>query len=206
MGAKQARAQGGAGGDRRTALVVLLAVSALVVAVVLGLAAGSERVGGDDAPTPGEVDPAALEPRPGSGPRAPDFDLAAFEGEGRVTADEFAGTPLVLNFWGSWCPPCVEEMPAFERVHQRYEGTVAFLGVNLQDDPEFAASLVERTGVTYPLATDEGEFFREVEGRGMPLTLFITADGHEVHRVEGNAAMSEEELEGLILEHLLRER
>lgn len=78
------------------------------------------------------------------------------------------------------------------------------LGVNVQDEGELAEQLAEQTGVTYPLALDEdGSLLREVEGRSMPTTLLISADGHVVHRFGGESTPADE-LTGLILEHLLR--
>lgn len=78
------------------------------------------------------------------------------------------------------------------------------LGVNVQDEGELAEQLAEQTGVTYPLALDEdGSLLREVEGRSMPTTLLISADGHVVHRFGGESTPADE-LTGLILEHLVR--
>ncbi|MBA2338594.1 MAG: TlpA family protein disulfide reductase, partial [Acidimicrobiia bacterium] len=90
----------------------------------------------------------------------------------------------VLNFWASWCPPCLAEMPDFEEVHQQLKGEVAFLGLNLQDDLAAAQRLADQTGVTYPLAADpEGAIFRRFGGIAMPTTVLIDADGEvvEVH-------------------------
>lgn len=183
----------------------LLAV--LAVVLVAGAVAGGVLVVGGSGDDPGDA-PADVtgpfEPRPGEGPEVPSFDLARFEGEGRITYEDFEGTPLVLNFWASWCPFCIDEMPAFEKVFQRFSGDVAFLGVNVQDQRELAERLAEQTGVTYPLALDEdGTFLRDVQGRSMPTTLLVSADGHVVHRFGGESTPADE-LTELILEHLLR--
>lgn len=186
---------------RRTLLAVLAVV--LVAGVVTGgvLAVGGSGDGSGDAPA--DVT-GPFVPRPGDGPDAPSFDLPVFRGEGRTTYEDFAGTPLVLNFWASWCPFCIDEMPAFEEVFQRFSGDVAFLGVNVQDQRELAERLAEQAGVTYPLVLDEdGSLLREVEGRSMPTTLLISADGHVVHRFGGEST-SADELTELILQHLLR--
>ena len=71
-----------------------------------------------------------------------------------------------MNFWGSWCEPCVEEMPDLQRVHESLGDDVAFVGVNVNDDAEAALQMAERTGVTYDLARDvEGELVREPRRR-----------------------------------------
>jgi cytochrome c biogenesis protein CcmG, thiol:disulfide interchange protein DsbE len=99
---------------------------------------------------------------------------------------DFQGTPVVVNFWASWCPPCVAEMPDLETVHQEFADEVAFLGINTQDSPDAAAELVEQTGVTYDLARDpDGALFRAFRGIGMPTTLFVSAEGEIVERHTG---------------------
>src|SRR3990172_13074862 len=77
-----------------------------------------------------------------------------FDGSEGAWAD-FAGKPLVVNFWASWCPACVAEMPDFEAVHARLGDEVAFLGLNMQETDEGAArDLVDRSGITYRLGRD----------------------------------------------------
>ena len=111
------------------------------------------------------------------GSPAPDIEMVDFEGAAFALQD-YQGTPVVLNFWATWCPFCVAEMPDFERVHQRVGADVAFLGVNLQDDPGQANRLVGETGVTYRLAADPtGVVYGAFGGTSMPTTVFIDADG-----------------------------
>lgn len=122
----------------------------------------------------------------GSGVLAPDLALPNFDGQ-TVRLADFRGEGLVVNFWASWCPPCRAEMPGFEQVYQRYRGTgVAFLGINLTDDPVSALRVVEETGVTYPLAQDaDGTAFAAFGGFGMPTTVFISSDGEILERYTG---------------------
>lgn len=185
----------------------ILGVTVLVGAVLVGVALG-DRFGGTGpsmADAEREEGAPPLRPRPGAGPEMPPFSLARFDGEGRVAMEDFEGTPVVLNFWASWCPFCIEEMPGFERVHQRFGGSVAFLGVGMQEsNRSLAEDLVERTGVTYELADDpDGSLFAAVEAFAMPTTLFITADGRIAEKFGG--PLREEQLEDLILEHLVEE-
>lgn len=189
-------------------------VAALVAAVVLAASVAVGYVAGGDfgdagrlderaAETPGRAAP-QLVPRPGSGQQAPAFSLAAFGGGGTISNADFAGTPLVLNFWASWCPFCIAEMPGLESINKRFAGAVAFLGVDLQDDRGLAGDLIERTGVTYRIAEDpDGSLFREVRGLGMPTTLLITADGHIAKKITGPIEAAE--LERLVMTHLVEE-
>lgn len=111
-------------------------------------------------------------------PRAPDVTLLYFDGSTERLAD-LVGQPVVLNFWASWCPACISEMPAFAEVHGRFGDRVRFIGVNMQElDLDAAIDLVDRTGVEYPLAHDpDGAIFIEFGGLAMPTTVFISADG-----------------------------
>lgn len=110
---------------------------------------------------------------------------------------DFAGRPLVINFWASWCPPCVLEMPEFEKVHQALGAEVAFLGVNVQDDPEDALNLATETGVSYSLAADpSAEIQLGFAIISLPATLFISPDGQELDRWVG--VLDETELENRI--------
>lgn len=113
-----------------------------------------------------------------------DIELTTFDGTPVRLGTFAAGKPLVVNFFASWCGPCVREMPDFEAVHGRRGDDVRFVGVNLQDTPTAAAELVRQTGVTYDVVRDErSELFRTVGGFSMPTTVFLTASGDivEVH-------------------------
>lgn len=108
---------------------------------------------------------------------APAIEMVDFDGV-TLTLEEYRGTPVVLNFWASWCPFCVAEMPDFERVSQDFGDDVVFIGVNLRDDSAQAVSLAGETGVTYRLAADpNGIVYGAFGGTSMPTTVFIDADG-----------------------------
>jgi thiol-disulfide isomerase/thioredoxin len=95
-----------------------------------------------------------------------------------TTLAAYRGGPLVVNFFASWCAPCVREMPEFEKVHQELGPQVAFLGIDVRDRLEEGMKLARQTGVTYDLARDpRGEVLAAVKGSVMPTTAFITADG-----------------------------
>jgi cytochrome c biogenesis protein CcmG/thiol:disulfide interchange protein DsbE len=141
------------------------------------------------APDPGKRETAAI------AATLVDFDGEAF------TLDEYRGTPLVVNFWASWCPSCAAEMPAFESVYQEFKGEVEFVGINNKDNRQAALELAQSTGVTYRLAEDAGgEVFAALGGAGMPTTVFIDGSGGVVETVAGG--LSGDQLAGLIEEHL----
>jgi len=167
----EARADGP--GRRRALDGRTLAICALV-AVIAALLAGfvTSRVtadDGDDGAREGTLVPAE---------EAPDLVLARLGGGDEVQISDYRGQPVVVNFWGSWCVPCVEEMPDLQRVHESLGDQVAFLGVNVNDAPEAATEMVARTGVTYDLVRDEdGALARALEVTTYPTTFLIDADG-----------------------------
>jgi peroxiredoxin len=119
------------------------------------------------------------------GQPAPDITMTDFEGE-RFELSDYEGKPLVVNFWASWCPNCVAEMPEFENVHQATAGEIGFLGINQSDARGPAEDLARATGVTYRLAVDpQGEIFQVFGAPGMPATVLIDAWGNVVDVVVG---------------------
>jgi cytochrome c biogenesis protein CcmG/thiol:disulfide interchange protein DsbE len=128
-------------------------------------------------------------PASGTGARenpAPQVTMQAFDGGQIVVPDDYEGTPLILNFWASWCPFCIAEVPDFEKVQQDVKGQVAFLGVNLRDNREAAEDLAHETHVTYPLAEDpQGVVYEAFGGTGMPTSVFIDGEGSVADTVTG---------------------
>lgn len=99
---------------------------------------------------------------------------------------DFAGRPLVVNFWASWCPPCVREMPEIETVYQSLQSQIAFLGINVTDEREDALELMEQTGASYLQATDpDGVIQLRLGAVIMPTTLFVSSEGEVLDRWQG---------------------
>jgi thiol-disulfide isomerase/thioredoxin len=91
---------------------------------------------------------------------------------------QLQGTPVVVNFWGSWCPPCEEEMPRLVAAHDRYGDRVQFLGVDLQDSREGARAFIRKHGMRFPSVFDVPDAIKTDLGRfGQPVTVFYRADG-----------------------------
>jgi thiol-disulfide isomerase/thioredoxin len=135
-----------------------------------------------------------------SGGRLEELRLPQLEGDGTIEYADYADRPLVINFFASWCPNCIAEMPDFERVHRLLGDDVAFLGVSQSDAPSASIDLARKTGVTYDTAIDErGEFFRAIGGQGMPTTIFIGPGGEIAEVWVGQ--LSADALQGLIADH-----
>jgi thiol-disulfide isomerase/thioredoxin len=130
-----------------------------------------------------------------------DFRYETLDG-GAATLSELGDNPVVLNFFASWCPACIAEMPDFEAVYQAMGSEVDFLGLALQDRPESAAALVGDTGITYTVGTDDdGAIYEMFKGLGMPTTVFIDSDGvvREVHSGQLSADALREKIDDVLL-------
>lgn len=175
--------------QRWTALLIFVSVLAAACGSSGGDSGASNDEGsGGDSETSGDgisISPAddengsaeSEEPPSTNGNPAPAIEFTYFDGsEGSL--DDFEGTPVVVNFWASWCAPCVAEMPALEEVFQEAADEVAFLGFNVTDQRDDAEDLIDQTGVTYTMAEDpDGEIHRAFRGFAMPTTILIAADG-----------------------------
>lgn len=134
-----------------------------------------------------------------AGDLAPSRAFELFDGSEVVLAD-YRGSPVVLNFWASWCPSCVAEMSAaFRPVEELVGDQVTFIGVNIQDVRELAERLLDDTGVQWINATDpDGALYVDLGGLGMPFTVFIDPAGNVVE--EHNGPLNEQQLADRIAE------
>jgi cytochrome c biogenesis protein CcmG/thiol:disulfide interchange protein DsbE len=107
------------------------------------------------------------------------------------------GTPVVVNFWASWCPPCREETPDLVAAHRRWGDRVQFIGVDLSDDRAGATSFIGEYGVPYPSVFDPTNAIAVSYGLfSPPATLFFDANGTLVETVPGQ--ISAQDLEANI--------
>jgi cytochrome c biogenesis protein CcmG, thiol:disulfide interchange protein DsbE len=177
----------------RTSTIVIGAAAVLLAAAAL--AGWAARTSAPDPPA-GALATSAPVTEPGLEEPFERFDGAV------ARLHDWQGTPMVVNFWASWCPPCVAEMrDALEPMHQQLGDQVLFVGLNVQDTPERAEAIVEQTGVTYLLGRDPaGLLFTAFGGFGMPTTVFIDASGTVVSSHTG--AFTVDQLRTLIQTNL----
>lgn len=115
-----------------------------------------------------------------------DYQLVDMDGNIHRVSDN-RGKWLVINFWASWCPPCIKEMPEIERFYQENKTTAQVWGVTFEDsDKEKIQQFVAQLGVTYPIlgyGQDPLTGFGDVNV--LPTTFVIDPDGLFFHRFEG---------------------
>ena len=112
---------------------------------------------------------------------APDFTVYDEEGA-PVSLSDFAGTPVVVNFWATWCPPCLGELPAFDAAYKAYGEDIQFLMVDLTDGSretkEAVRDFLGETGYTFPVFYDTDYSGAMAYGvRSIPMTVLVRADG-----------------------------
>jgi len=123
--------------------------------------------------------PAAAPIALASGATAPDFSLPRLGGGTPVSLSGFRGTPVVLNFFASWCAHCLPELPALGVLARSEAGRVAVVGVD-SNDPDLAAAerALASAGATYPVAVDaKAEISTQYLLTALPATYVVGADG-----------------------------
>jgi peroxiredoxin len=116
------------------------------------------------------------------GEYAPNFRLETASG-GEIELTSELGTPMLLNFFASWCTNCREEMAALDAVAGN---EVKVIGVDYQEGAEKVLALAEETGATFPMALDRnGKVSREYRATSLPVTLLIGADGQVLEYIRG---------------------
>lgn len=120
---------------------------------------------------------------------APDFTVYDLDGNPHKLSD-FQGKPVLLNFWASWCGPCVSEMPEFQNFYEEYGDQIHFVLVNLtdgyQETVESASSFVEAQGYTFPVYYDtDVDAAMKYGVSAVPVSYFLDAEGNFVAWAQG---------------------
>jgi len=179
-------------------VAAVLAVALFVALLAYGLIAQAPNTGIDDSLAQAQAAP------------APGFELSVLQrgslgselepevgpalADGSVALDELRGTPIVLNFWASWCVPCREEAPLLDRSwREARDDGVLFVGLNMQDLTEDARAFMREFDVSYLNVRDQSNGSARKWGViGLPETFFVTPQGEVVSHVIG--VISEEQM------------
>ncbi len=122
----------------------------------------------------------------GVGEQAPNFTLTNLDGR-PISLSNYRGKVVLINFWTTWCPSCITEMPEYERVYQQYNSEFVVLGINLQESAEHVKSYTLGLGVTFPVLLDrDGKVTtRQYQVTGMPGSFIINREGKIYYRHVG---------------------
>jgi thiol-disulfide isomerase/thioredoxin len=118
--------------------------------------------------------------------------LKCLDGKSTVDIGQIKG-PVLVNVWGSWCGPCKEEMPIFVDFYSKYREKVLLIGISVEEaDVQNARDFVKLYGMSWPNLNDPDGSTRGTLGMGVPITLFIDAQGKVAFRKIGVVTTIEE--------------
>lgn len=183
----------------RKNLVLWIIAAVVLVGVLAGAAVLYPRLAGRLEPeAPAASAPA--EEQEEELPKAPDFTVEDGNGE-TLHLSDLRGRPVVVNFWATWCPYCVEELPLFQQAYETYGDRVQFLMVDLADGhretKEMAEAYAEQYGYTFPIGYDVTSSAVLAYGlSSIPRTVAVNSKGELVFAYTG--AMTEEAVTQLL--------
>ena len=121
-----------------------------------------------------------------AGDRAPGFELADDTGTG-VSLRDYAGKVVLLNFWATWCPPCVQEMPSLNDTYERFrEDGFVVLGISVDEDRDEYAQFLRRAGVSFPTVRDPERVVSTRYGTAKyPESYLISREGRVLRKYVG---------------------
>ncbi len=118
------------------------------------------------------------------GSHVPDLTIQSIDGD-RISLRALKGTPLVVNFWASWCVPCRQEAPVLAAEAQRLAGKVQFVGVDIQDTDSAARAYEAEIRSPYPVGPPIHGSYRDFGVTAPPETFFIDRRGIVQSRIIG---------------------
>ena len=133
-----------------------------------------------------------------AGMLAPDFTAPLYSDGGEISLSELRGKTVIVNFWATWCGPCVKELPHFEEIHKKYAGDVFVVALHSTLVTEDVQAYLDKTEYTFPFGLDKtGEIIQSFGGSTMlPQTVVIDKNGVITYNAVGSVTL--ESLEELI--------
>lgn len=124
------------------------------------------------------------------GPSSASGDAVILEPSGFEPAD-YGGKPLVVNFFGSWCPPCKAEAADLATFAKEHRESTQFVGVAVNDRRDDVEGFIAEYGLDYPVVLDDNSLSAQYGVSGVPTTIFFAADGTERDRIVGAAGVTQ---------------
>jgi len=120
------------------------------------------------------------------GEKLPEFGFSRCDGE-ELTTTDLEGRPLLINFWATWCAPCLKELPQLNELAEEAGDSLAVVGVSLDQDPAQLQKFLKQAKLNFDVTWDGGGIARDLGIRAVPLTLAIDAEGNLVGGHQGYA-------------------
>ena len=132
---------------------------------------------------------------PALGEVCPNFNLPTDDGQ-TVTLTDFRGKIVILNFWATWCPPCVDEVPSLNRLALRYaDKGLAVLGVSVDEDPDAYRSFLAKHQIVFQTVRNSSRAVSERYGTfKLPESYIISRDGRLLNKVIGGTDWTDKEM------------
>ena len=114
------------------------------------------------------------------GDDAPSFRARSLDGSETISKADLEGKVVFVDFWASWCPPCLKSLPEFENLQTSFSGRddVVVIAINLDENPQDATAFINKINVTYKILTDQSGDIPELFGvNAMPTSYVIDKSG-----------------------------
>ena len=133
-------------------------------------------------------------------PTKADFNLKLIDRDGNITSlESMKGKVIFINFWATWCPPCIAEMPSIDKLHDEMGDEVAFVILSLDQDFELAKAFDKRKGYNLPIYTLGGNLPDMYESSAIPTTYVIDAAGNLALTHKGMADYNSDEFKKFLI-------
>ncbi len=154
-------------GAKEVVIQTLIAIACLICSACSGRGMGGGAASADEGDEHRLV-----------GVQAPSFELNAQNGGETVSLEAARGKVVIVDFWATWCKPCKESFPFYQRLVGQHGGELMVIGVSVDEEPDGIADFARETGATFPLVWDEGQALsRESPPPTMPTSYIIDRSG-----------------------------
>ncbi len=128
-----------------------------------------------------------------------DYNLKLTDRDGNIhSLEEFKGKVIFLNFWATWCPPCVAELPSIDKLHEEMGDDVAFVLLSFDDDFEKAKAFDKRKGYDLPIYAPASNLPAMFQSSALPTTYVIDANGNLALTHKGMADYSDPDFKNFL--------
>ncbi|OAB46956.1 redoxin domain-containing protein [Paenibacillus antarcticus] len=139
--------------------------------------------------------------KPEVGDKVPSFNLLGLDGNVH-NLDEYKGKAMVINFWGTWCKPCVKEMPALQAQSEKWKDKdVVVIGINAGEDIMSVDNFAKQANISFQILLDPNkEAIQSYGVSPLPTTFFVSANGkiNKIHLGELDLSALDYEIEQLV--------